>query len=122
MQVSSEIIQFILAASPTPPEVTIDRAEREVRNLHLDFSQRQFNALVSLIASIGLVAFRNSSLRTTLLSRVATPLDIRRGFHWWIRGANDEGHVCILPELIERRRMEAEMFLSGTLIERAGGD
>jgi GH24 family phage-related lysozyme (muramidase) len=120
MQVSSNFITFIISSSE--PEVTIDRAEREVRHLHLDLTQRQFDALVSLIASIGLIAWRNSSLRTLLLSKVATPAEIRRGFHWFIRGANEEGHVCILPELIERRRMEAETFLSGTTTERAGGD
>ena len=121
MHLSINGIQFISVLVDNSIETTLERAEREINNLGLNFDQAQFDSLVSLITSIGLTAFRNSSLRTLLIGQLSTPAEIRRAFHWWIRGEDDTGRVGIQTALIARRRAEADLFLTNSL-ERAGGD
>lgn len=117
MHLSTNGIRFI-ASYGNSEEVSLERAEAEINKLGIVLSPPQFDSLVSLVTSIGLIAFRNSALRTTLLGKVSTPADIRRGFHWFIRGESSDGRVGIQTWLIARRRAEADLFLK----DHPGGD
>lgn len=120
MHLSTNGIRFIASYGEGSHEVGLEKAEEEINKLGIELAQPQFDALVSLVTSIGLVAFRNSALRTTLIGQVSTPNEIRRGFHWFIRGESSDGRVGIQTWLIARRRAEADLFLKYYL--EPGGD
>ena len=89
----------------------VERFARDVRlALRRDLNDQQFSALVSFAYNVGAGAFLASSV---LKAVNAGDFDaVPRRLQLWIKG---DGRV--LPGLVKRRAAEAEMFMSGNVIQ-----
>jgi len=82
-------------------------AEDEINRHLLPIKQYQFDSLTSFVFNVGIGAFRKSTLLKRLKMDVNHP-DIASQFNRWVYGGGK-----ILPELVRRRREEANLYING---------
>lgn len=78
------------------------------RMIQVPLTQNQFDAVVSLAFNIGPDAFQRSALLAFINRRDYSRAD--REFHTWVYG-RVRGRATVLPGLVERRQVEARLFL-----------
>ncbi len=84
----------------------VSKAEEEVNRLRQDFTQEQFDALVSFVFNVGTQAFRLSTLRK-LVERNPNDPKIASEFRRWVYAGN-----TMLPGLVKRREQEIKLYYS----------
>ena len=78
-----------------------------INDLHIPFSQSQFDALASIIYNIGMGHFEGSSLLFSIKNRASSDI-IMADFKKWNKAGNK-----ILPGLTNRRAAEANLYCNG---------
>lgn len=85
-------------------EMDLASVEKNIHRLPLELNQNQFDALVSFVFNCGFGAFVGSTLYRRIVSGKG---DIREAFLMW-KKCNGK----VLPGLVRRRNVEANLFLS----------
>jgi lysozyme len=81
-------------------------AELAVRQMGVQLTQGQYDALVSFVFNVGIGAFRNSTLRQMVIDR-KPDAEVAAQFGRWVYAGNRR-----LPGLVNRRKDEAALYLS----------
>jgi lysozyme len=87
----------------------LPRYEKQLNSLNIQFTQYQYDALISFIYNVGF----NALLKSTLLKKIklkATSIEITNEFLKWNKGGGK-----ILSGLTNRRKSEALLFTTGEL-------
>lgn len=79
--------------------------EQHLNAMHVNFTQNEFDALVSLIFNIGIGNFKTSTLRRKIMENRDDDA-IHKEFLRWIYSGG-----VMLPGLVKRREREANLFL-----------
>jgi lysozyme len=81
-------------------------AELAVRQMGVQLTQGQYDALVSFVFNVGIGAFRNSTLRQMVIDRKPAA-EVAAQFGRWVYAGGRP-----LPGLVKRRKDEAALYLS----------
>lgn len=107
----------VLAANDNRSQISIQEAENlfafdikltefaVLRNIKVELKQNQFDALVSFTFNVGPAALQRSTLRQKV--NRSEHEEAKEEFLRWIYAGGK-----VIPGLVKRRRVEAEMFLS----------